>query len=76
MLTAAGCCVQQLRRAAVFVWHAGQQSDYTRRRLFEARPDDAEWDRHRWDMVQAADNPAALPGVIMFLAKVLAAKVG
>lgn len=55
--------------------HAGEPSDFNRRRLFCMRPDDAEWDRHRWRMVQQADNPASLPGVVPFLAKALAVEV-
>lgn len=60
---------------------AGQQTDFNRLRLFgmERPPqpaagmyDAAAWRRHRWAMLQAADNPAALPGVVQFIARSLA----
>lgn len=63
---------------------AGQQTDFNRMLLFamDKQPpaargtsDAEQWQRCRWHMLRATKNPAALPGVVAFIARCLADEV-
>lgn len=65
--------------------NAGQQTDFSRLRLFGMKQPPATahrlygrafWQRYRWQILQAAENPAALPGVVPFIVQCLADRVG
>jgi hypothetical protein len=63
---------------------AGQQTDFNRMLLFamddepsagRGTSDAEQWQHCRWQMLRATENPAALPGVVAFIARCLADKV-